>query len=83
MIHTYWILISKFEVQSEGLVQVERVVVQHLDVQGPVLEVVGRDQSDACRKRSLNLDPGKLHVSLPVLLLRCCATMRKQDTPAI
>lgn len=46
---TDWVLVSEFEEQSERLVEVERVVVEHLDIEVPLVEVFRRHKSDAGR----------------------------------
>lgn len=46
---TDWVLVSEFEEQSECLVEVERVVVEHLHIEVPLVEVFRRHESDASR----------------------------------
>lgn len=44
---TYRVLGSESEHQSEGLVEVEGIVVENFDIEVPCLEVVGRYEGDA------------------------------------
>lgn len=52
---TNGVLLAEHEDELEGLVDVERVGVKHLDVQGPGLKVIGRDKSDASGEGFLDL----------------------------
>lgn len=43
----YWVLGPESKHQSEGLVEIERIVVEDFDIEVPCLEVVGRNEGDA------------------------------------
>lgn len=62
------VLIAELEEQPEGLVEVERVVVEHLDIEVPLVEGFGRYERYARGQFLFYLCVGKNHVNFSVHL---------------
>ena len=52
---TYRVITAESEAETVGLVQVERVFVEHTNVHLPFLEIFRRDETDPWRKGLLDL----------------------------
>jgi hypothetical protein len=59
-IYTNGICCTEAELESVGLAQIKRVLIQHPDVQEPLLEVLGRNELDARRQRAVDLRTHKV-----------------------